>query len=260
MSQIKQNQLTDVEIADSHWKSLYKVGGTTALISVLLVLLDIIISILLPGGDKGPGTRTVIDWFTLFQNNWYHALRDLGFLNIVNLVLGIPMFLALYAAHRRVNRAYAALATIFFFFGGAVYISNNTVIPMFVLSGKYAAATTDAQRSLLAAAGEAMLARGADFTPGSFIGFLLPSIASITISFVMLRGGIFSKAAAYTGILGFVFLLIFTVWAAFVPVLFDVAMMIAMPGGLLVMAWYILIARRLFQLGRLEKKSASQQL
>jgi hypothetical protein len=33
MFQLKQNQVTDVEMADSNWKSLYKVGGVAALIS-----------------------------------------------------------------------------------------------------------------------------------------------------------------------------------------------------------------------------------
>ncbi len=249
-SSSQMNQVTDAENTDSRWKGVYKVGGAAALIMVLLVLLDIIVSILLPGGNIRPGTRTAIDWFTLFQGNLLLGLRDLGFLNIINSVLGIPVFLALYAAHQRVNREYAALAAILFLFGGAVYISNNTVLPMFVLSGKYAAATTDAQRAIFLAAGETMLARGADFTLGSLIGFLLPLIASIAMSFVMLRGRIFSKAAAYTGILGYIFLLIFTVWTTFVPALFDVAMMIAIPGGLLVMTWNILIARRLFQLGQ----------
>lgn len=137
-----------------------------------------------------------------------------------------------------------------FLFGGAVYVSNNTVLPMFVLSEKYAAATTDTQRSILAAAGEAMLARGADFTLGSLVGLILPLIAQIAMSFVMLRGGVFGRATAYTGIFGFAFLLIFTVWTTFVPGSLDVAMLIALPAGLLVMAWNILVARVLFRLGR----------
>lgn len=243
------------EITDSGWKSLYIMGGVAALISVLLVLLDISVSILLPRGEVEPGARSAIDWFALFQNNTYYGFLDLGFLNVLNIVLGIPLLLALYAVHRRVNRAYAALAVALFLFGGAVYVSNNAVLPMLVLSGKYAAATTEAQRVVIAAAGDAMLARGADFTPGSLVGFLLPSVAQIAMSFVMLRGGIFGKATAYSGILGFTLLLVFTVWTTFVPRALDEAMLIALPGGLLVMAWNVLVARRLFQLGRGDSKA-----
>lgn len=258
MSQTKQSQVTEVETTvDSSWKSLYKLGAAAALISVLLVLLDIFVSILLPGGEVEPGARSATDWFALFQDNTYYGLRDLGLLNILNIILGIPLLLALYAAHRRVNRAYAALAVALFLFGGAIYVSNNAAIPVFVLSGEYAAATTDAQRSALVAAGEAMLARGADFTPGSLVGFLLPSVAQITISFVMLRGGVFGKPTAYIGLLGFTLLLVFTIWTTFVPEALGMAMLIALPGGLLVMAWNVLVARRLFQLGRVSRKEAS---
>jgi len=88
------------------------------------------------------------------------------------------------------------------FIGISVYLANNAAIPMFVLSGKYAAAATDAQRSLLLAAGQAVLTRGEDFTPGAFLAFLFLGIAGVAISWVMLRSGIFGKAASYTGILG----------------------------------------------------------
>jgi hypothetical protein len=71
---------------------------------------------------------------------------------------------------------------------------------------KYASATTDSQRTLLAAAGEAMIARGVDFTPGSFVGFFLTEIAAIGFSLVMLRSRAFGRAIAYLGIVGFVLL------------------------------------------------------
>ena len=143
-----------------------------------------------------------------------------------------------------------ALALILYLVGTAIYISNNAAIPIFVLSAKYAVATTDAQRTLLAAAGEAILARGEDFTPGSFYGFFVTGIIGIVFSFIMLRGGIFSKTTAYTGILGFLLLSIYTIWSTFTPLLYNMALIIAVVGGLLSTAWYILVARRLFQLGR----------
>ena len=103
---------------------------------------------------------------------------------------------------------------------------------------------------LLAAAGEAVLAHGEDFTPGAFTGFLFGEIAMIAISYVMLRGGIFGKAAAYSGIIGGLCLTVFTIWATFIPVLFEISMLLAMIGGLLSIAWYILTARTLFALAR----------
>lgn len=99
-----------------------------------------------------------------------------------------------------------------------------------------------------------MLAQGEDLTAGTFMGFFFPSVASIVMAMVMLRNRIFSKLTALAGILGFGLLLIFVICVAFVPAIFDVAMIFAMGGGLLSMAWNILVARRLFQLGRIEKK------
>lgn len=249
MSQLKLNQVTDAEIADSNWKSLYKVGAASALIVVLVALMEIIITFL-PGGSRV--AETVIDWFTLFEDNWFLGLRNLGLLNIVMTVLGIPTFFALYGAHRRVNQVYAALAMIISFIGVAVFLATNRAFPMLELSRQYAAATTDAQRSMLAAVGQAMLSVGKSHTPGTFMGFLLSEIAGITISVVMLRSRVFSKVTAYAGILAFTLLLIFEISSSFVPALFDVVIIVAMGGGILSMIWYVLVARRLFQLATSE--------
>jgi dipeptide/tripeptide permease len=69
----------------------------------------------------------------------------------------------------------------------------------------------------------------------------------------MLRGGIFSKTTSYAGIIGGSFLAIFTIWATFIPTLFEAAMIVAMLGGLASMVWYVLTARRLFQLGKVSQ-------
>ncbi|HLO30111.1 MAG TPA: hypothetical protein VK249_13290 [Anaerolineales bacterium] len=236
------------ENVSSNWTNLYKLAGAAALLAVLVALTDIALTFF-PAGAEQPGTMTAVDWFRLFQANWFFGLRNLGLLpNILTLVLLIPIFLALFAVHSQTYQAYAALAMILSLVGTAIYLSNNAAFPMLALSAKYAAATTDAQRTLFTAAGEAVLARGEDFTPGAFVGFLFGEVGILAISLVMLRGGIFGKATAYAGILGAVCLTLFTVWSTFIPVLFQVAMILALIGGLSSIAWYVLTARRLFQL------------
>jgi Domain of unknown function (DUF4386) len=250
MSQQILSEGSNQETIDRRQHSLSKLGATAALLAILVALADMALTFL-PAGAEQPGTMTAIDWFALFQINWFFGMRNLGLLpNILTLCLLIPVFMALYTAHRNTNQAQAALALILSLLGTAIYLSNNAAFPMLTLSTKYANATTEAQRTLLAAAGEAILARGEDFTPGAFMGFLLGEVAIIVISFVMLTGGIFSRANAYAGILGGICLTVFTIWTTFIPVLFEVAMLLAMIGGLLSIAWYILTARRLFQLGR----------
>ncbi len=235
-----------IETGDSSWRSLYKVGATAALISVLIGLLDIFISFL-PSGLDASGTLTAIDWFRLFQDNWFLGLRNLGLFNVISTLLAVPTFLALYAVHRRVNPAYAALAVALICIGAAVYTANNGSLSMLALSNQYADAS-EPEQTLLVAAGQAVLAEAEDFTPGTFVAFLIPSAAAITMAAVLLRGRIFSRWTAWAGILGGTFLLLFTISATFMPSTFNVVMILAMLGGLLSMAYNIMVARRLFQL------------
>lgn len=250
--------LTEAHSTEAHWKSLYQLSGAAALIVVLVALSEILITFLPGGGRMEPSATTVHDWFTLLQHNWFLGLRNLGLLNLVMTTLGIPIFFALYGAHRRVNQPYAALALIISLLGVAVFYATNRAFPLLELSRQYATATTDVQRSLLVAVGQAMLAVGQSHTPGTFLAFFLLEVAGLLLSLVMLQSKIFSTATAYTGLLGFGLLFLFELCSSFVPVLFDLAILFALGGGLFNLAWYILIARRLFQLGRSARKLTRQ--
>ena len=233
---------------NTQWKAFYRTAGIMALLIVLVGLVDTITSMM--GGEaRDNSTVSIVEWFTLFQTNRFYAFSNLGVINIITLSLGIPIYLALYNAHRRDQPAFAALASILFFIGTAVYISSNTVFSMFALSKQYAVAT-DAQRPLLEAAGRALLAQGADLTPGTFMGFCFTQTAGILITSVMLRGRVFGKWTALIGLVGFSLTSVFFVLAAFVPENYDTAMVFAMPGGLILMVYQIMLARRFFQLGR----------
>lgn len=137
-----------------------------------------------------------------------------------------PTFLASYSAIRRDHEAYGALGTILFFVGLAVYLASSRAFPMLSVSGQYASATTDAQRSPLVAAGQAMLAEGQ-----SPAGILLVEFASLVISAVMLRGKVFSKTTAYAEILGNVLLIVVEIILTLTQTLPDWGMAIAVGGG-----------------------------
>ncbi|MCL4393370.1 MAG: hypothetical protein M1482_00875 [Chloroflexi bacterium] len=240
----------DIVPGDSSWKSIYRLGGAAALATVLVGLAEIFITFL-PGGARVASSNvTVVDWFTAFQNNGFMGLRNLGLLNIILTALAIPLFVALYGAHRRVNAPYAALALIVSVMSVAVFYATNRAFSMLALSNAYAAATTEAQRAALIAAGQAMLAVGESHTPGTFLAFFLSEAAGIIMGAVMLQGRIFGRATAWAGILAFTFLMGFEVCSSFVPALFDAALILALCGGVLSMAWDILAARTLFELAR----------
>lgn len=234
-----------MEISESNIKWIYRIGGTAALLTVLVVFVEILVTFL-PGGSEP--VETVIDWFTLLQNDWFMGLRNLGLLNIIMITLGIPMYFALYIAHRRVNKAFAALAMIISFIGVAAFFATNRAFSMLELSNLYTQATTDIQRSMTEAAGQAMLSVGRSHSPGTFVGFFLGGLAGILMSWVMLRGKIFSKVTALAGIIGFTLLLFYDVCASFIPSLSGVAMIWAVGGGLLNIAWLFLLGRRFLQL------------
>lgn len=236
------------EIGSSAWKGIYKLGGLAAAGAVLFGLLEIAITFL-PGGNTSQ--ETVLDWFMLLQDNWFMGLRNLGLLNILVNSLGILTFFALYAAHRRsAYQPSAALAMVIAFLGFGVFFATNRAFAMLELSSQFTAASSDGERAVLEAAGRSMLTVGQSHSPGTFLGFFLAEIAGISISLVMLRSGVFGRAAAYAGVIGFGILIIFEILSSFVAGLNQVTMVLAGLGGLLSMVWYILIARRLFQLGR----------
>lgn len=240
-------ELSKIE-TNTQWKAFYRVAGTMALLIVLVGLVDTITSML--GGEaRDNSTVSIIEWFTSFQFNRFYAFSNLGLINIITLSLAIPIYLALYHAHRWEQLAFAELAAVLFFIGTAIYISSNTVFSLFALSRQYSVAA-EAQKPLLEAAGRALLVQGADLTPGIFLGFFFTQIAGLLITGVMLQGSVFGKWIGGTGLAGYSLTSIFFVLAAFAPKNYDTAMFFAMLGGLILIAYQILIARRFFQLGR----------
>jgi hypothetical protein len=236
-------QAVDYEAGVSNRRALYRVGGAAVLITVLVVLAEIAIGFLPGVAQATQRTITVADWFTLFQNNWFLGLRNLGLLNLIGAALLTPAFLAMYFALRRENEPWAALGAILFFMGMAVYIASNRGFAMLSLSGQYAGAATDAQRTALAAVGQAMLTEGL-----SRVGIFLIDSAGLVISAVMLRGKVFGKAAGYAGFIGNGLMIVFEIILAFVPTWLGVGLGIAVCGGLSIMVWYVLVGRRLLQL------------
>lgn len=245
--------------AERQWNSLYRLGAIAALFMIAGTLSDLFIGTM-SGGDITTIPLTAADRFLQFQSNSLMGLYNLDLLNALTGLIMVPVFIALVAAHRRVNLPYALLSLVVFIIGTSIFVGNNTALPMLELSQKYAAATTDARRIMLESAGEAMLVRGAHGSPGVFLGFALNLVAEIILSLVMLGGKVFGKPTALLGIAGGTLLLAYIVLVTFVPGTKEVAMMIAAPGGLLALAWMILFTIRLFRLSSSPKTATPGSL
>jgi len=235
------------ENPEAQWKNIYLLGGITAVLSLLAVIADIVIGSAL-GSDLTVMPQTAVERFAQFQQNPWLGLYNLDFLNTVNQLISIPVYVALYAAHRKSNQPFGLLALIVFLIGTTIFAANNVALPMFALSQKYAAAP-EAQRALLACAGEALLARGEHGGLGVFFSFSLPTLAAFIFSLAMLQGKIFSKTNACIGIAGNIFMLAYVILVTFAPAVKQMAMAFAMPGGLLLIAWMVMFTIRLFRLG-----------
>jgi Domain of unknown function (DUF4386) len=222
------------DIANPAWRPLYMIGGVAALISAAIVPLAIVVYILWP-----PPT-TVADYFAQFQSNKLVGLLNLDLLLVIGNLLGIPMFLALYVALRRVSQSLMAVALALLLVGIAAYFASNTSFNMLALSDQYASATTDAQRAMYLAAGQSMLAiyQGTAF----HVNYVLGAVGGLIVAVVMLRSNIFSRLTAYLGIVANVFA--FGLYVPSVGIFLSILSVLPLP------VWDVLVALKLFQLAR----------
>lgn len=220
--------------ADSSWTALYTVAGAAALLSVLFIPVQILVFILVPL------PQTVVGWFTLLQHSKLVGLIDLDLLLVADNVLLIPILLALYVLLRRTNEPVMAIGTALGFAGLFLFITSNPAFGMLALSNQYTAATTDAERSLFVAAGQGLLV-GWQSTAFQ-VAYVTGSLAGVLVAAVMLQSDIFSKAIAYLGILANVI-----GFGLYIPM---IGVFISVFSVMFLWVWYILLARRFFQLGQ----------
>ncbi len=239
----------DAEIADFPLSGLYKPGGIAALICAGMYFVTM--AIYIPAYQVAPPPATVLEWFTLFQANALTGLFFLGLADVIISILWCPLSLALYTILKQSNHAWATIATAFVFVGVATFLATNTAWAMLYLSNQYAVTTTEAQRSTLLSAGQALVAvaEGARMLP-------LISLAGMILSILMLRHKMFSKATAWTGILGLGLLAISGLFAGYAtagPTTAITSIIVGVTyagGGLLSLAWYIVIGLKLLRLGQ----------
>lgn len=218
------NQVTNAETAESRPSWLYKTSGAAALITGILLLIaviSLIAAVLQPGA--------ISSWRLPFQDNWLIVIFKLhaGFSGVQIDLLHVLNLLDI-----------AILALV-----GAMFL------------GLYAALRrTSRIWSIIALAlpflGMVLFIATRTVGRSSVMG------AGLVISIVMLRNDIFNKVTAYMGFLASVLLLVgdFTagvLHSDIITTLFGI-------GYVLLMTWFFLIARRLFQLGPSVVKEEAQ--
>lgn len=224
------------EPTDARWRVLYLVAGVGAVISAVFIPIQALVFIVWPPPFDGGAT----DWFALFRDSQLVGLLDLDLLLIADNVLLVPILLALYVLLRRDSPSLMAIATACGLLGIVFFIASNPAVEMLSLSQRYAAASTETGRSTFLAAGEAMLATWQGTAFHTY--YLLGSVAGIVIGMVMLRSAVFSDLTGWMAILGNAIGL-----GLYIP---TVGVYISVFSVVFLEVWYVLIARRLLQLGR----------
>jgi len=194
---------------------------------------------------------TAAEWFALLQADVWVGLILLNFFDVVNYLLVGVLFVALYVVLRREKPALALAALTLAGAGILVFVISNQALSMLTLSNHFTAASTDAQRAGLLAAGEARLAidnpgrvpSGA----GTLAALLLVTLATLLFAVAMLRGPQFGKTAAWVGLLAAGLQLLYFPLLLISPNLVALPFVLSAPFRV---AWYVLAALRLLHLSK----------
>lgn len=227
----------------SAWAGLYRLGSGAALALVIISLSQFVVFAAAPPPLAGGAA----DWFALFQQSSVKGLLAFEGLLVVYAVLAVLVALALCVALWPASRSLSASFLVLSLTGGLMFIVARPAFEMLFLSGRYAAAATEAERAVALAAGEAMVAvfHGTAFQVSYFLG----SLSGLLIAGAMLRSPIFGRAAAYLRLASSVL-----DFGLFVP---GVGLFISLGSVVCLLVFNLLVARRLWQLGTQPRSPAT---
>jgi hypothetical protein len=219
---------------EAEWKDLFKITSWAAVLSLVFFPIQIAAFMIRPYPEAVTG------WFQLLRESPLLGLIDLDLLLVVDQVLGVLIFLALFIALRKASRSLMIIGLAIGLISVILFIASNPAFGMLSLSKQYFAAATEAERISVLGAGQAMMAtwQGSGFQAS----YLLGSVALIIISAVMLRSDLFSKATGYLGIVANVVAL-----GLYIPV---IGIYISVFSVIILWVWYLLVARGLFRLAK----------
>lgn len=170
------------------WSGLLACGGWSALASVGLIVVQVVVFAI------WPPVHTVPEVFALMSNSPALGLLSLDALYVVNNVLVWLLYLGLAAALWPVSRSGVALAVGLGTLQMAAYFASNPAVEMLALGRSHASADP-AQQAILEAAGEALLAgwKGTAFLTYYWLG----AIVLFILFWLLRRSDSFSSATSW---------------------------------------------------------------
>lgn len=223
-------------------KHLYTIGAAAALVQLAAILAYTAVAAVL-----GPKPATIDEYYALQQADRVAAVLRGDFLLLFLIGGYLGTFPALYVALRSVSPVAAMFATLFTLVAVTICFASESTFALLHLGDQYAAATSDAMRAQLLAAGRAVIA--ADFwnSSGAYVSGILLQGGGVIISLVMLRSRDFSRVTAVAGLLGNALDLAQHVLHPFAPSLSAAIMMLMGPFYLV---WFPMLARDFLRLAK----------
>ncbi|HWR67271.1 MAG TPA: DUF4386 family protein [Bellilinea sp.] len=177
--------------AESQWKLLFRIGATAGIAQLLIMVIQLVVF------SVWPPPTSAASFFALFERNWLLGLLSLDLLYILNNMLLIPIYLALYVALKRTNESAMLLALILGLVGISAYFSSSVAFEMLSLSGQFTTADGPS-RSILLSSGQTLLEmyKGSAFD----VYYVLNAAALLILAFVMRRSPVFTRVTAAWGI------------------------------------------------------------
>jgi len=231
-------------IRETSWKSLYQTGAIAALVAAILFRRNIGAEVSLFTGVEGI-PRSAAEWFSLLQTNPFVGLSFLAVFDLFNYFLVAIVFLALAARLWQLNKSQTAMALASGLVGIAVSFASNISFSMMSLSQQYAAASGEAPRAALLAAGQSLLASSgamANFPgTGTYMSYLLIALAGVLLAGQMLPT---HRTTAVFGLLAGGCDLAYCLTFALSP---GLQVLFMASGGAFWMIWHLLVARILWK-------------
>ena len=230
--------------SEPSYRTLFCLGSWAAWIAAALILAETVVFILYPQ----PGT--IEGWFQLFQVRPVIGLLDAWLLELPLYAAFVGVFLALYTLFKKDHAVLALFGLAMALLGCVVFFATNNPFALLSLSDQHAAATTEAARSQLLAAGQALLIHTGQRAVGGFnLGLLLVSVAGLIFSLLMLRSAVFNRSTAIWGILANAVSLADYLRQALTdsPI---ATLLVVLPNTILLITWFCLLGHRLWKLKR----------
>jgi hypothetical protein len=225
---------------DPEFRFFYRAGAWSAVLLTVYSLVTMV-SLIFIGGMP----ETAQEGFTILAENRLVGLLRLDVLTILVMPLYYLLLLGLYGALKMTNGPKTLLGALLGGVGVTLVLATPSAFSFLTLSDKFAAASSEAQRILLLAAGEAMLASDLWHGSGAIMGGLLLQTSTLLLSLVMLRSRAFTRATAWIGVTTHGLDLLHILVGFFIPAA-GVALMII--AGPLYLVWFPLLARDFFHL------------